>query len=206
MPGLLLQRQRSTQRLALASEVGFTGGSWEDFGSAFDSWDDWSGTATAGVRGFSQTMLAGIDFAGYEDREIADVNNVANFGANALASGFEYATTGTTTINIAPIKGVGTTSLTFDRDNGVSGQLFSSAGNQLNFVGAMRGLETFAFNNAVRRYERTGNIEVLEGHTGTTDAGVVLRSNYSSGDQAAIDQVWRIVDETDLLRVGGEVQ
>ena len=75
----------------------------------------------------------------------------------------------------------------------------------MDVAGAMRGFETFAFNNAVRRYERTGDIDVSEGHTGTTDAGVALRSNYSFGDEAAVDQAWRIADGTDLLRVGGKL-
>ena len=209
--GTSAARSAITNVMTTGINVAFTGNytSFGDFlhvtGKELDSWDDWSSTAAAGVRGFAQTMLAGIDFGGYDDPEIADLNNVAGFGANALASGFEYATTGTTTVNIAPIKGVGTTSLTFDRNEGVSGELFSSAGNRLNFVGAMRGLETFAFNNAVRRYERTGNIDVLEGHTGTTDAGVALRSNYSFGDQAAVDQAWDIAKGDTLLRVGGEL-
>ena len=76
----------------------------------------------------------------------------------------------------------------------------------MDVAGAMKGFGTFAFNNAVRRYERTGDIDVSEDHTGTTgttDAGVALRSNYSFGDEAAVDQAWRIADGTDLLRVGG---
>ena len=74
----------------------------------------------------------------------------------------------------------------------------------MDVAGAMQGFETFAFNNAVRRYERTGDIDVLKGHTGTTDAGVALRSNYSFGDEAAVDQAWRIADGTDLLRIDVE--
>ena len=73
----------------------------------------------------------------------------------------------------------------------------------MDVAGAMRDFGTFAFNNAVRRYERTGDIDVLKDYTGTTDAGVALRSNYSFGDEAAVDQAWRIADGTDLLRVGG---
>ena len=34
----------------------------------------------------------------------------------------------------------------------------------MDVAGAMKGFETFAFNNAVRRYERTGDINVLKGH------------------------------------------
>ena len=78
----------------------------------------------------------------------------------------------------------------------------------MDVAGAMKGFGTFAFNNAVRRYERTGDIDVSEDHTGTTgttDAGVALRSNYSFGDEAAVDQAWRIADGTDLLRVGGKL-
>ena len=82
---------------------------------------------------------------------------------------------------------------------------FGGGGHSMDVAGAMRGFETFAFNNAVRRYERTGEIDVSEDHTGTTDAGVALRSNYSFGDEAAVDQAWRIADGTDLLRVGGKL-
>ena len=122
----------------------------------------------------------GTDFAGFDSEDAGHVNNVAS------------------------IKGVGATAITFAQDRGISAALLSQAGHQLNFGAAMRGFETFAFNNAVRRYERTGDIDVLQGHTGTTDAGVALRSNYSFGDEAAVDQAWRIADGTDLLRVDVE--
>ena len=75
----------------------------------------------------------------------------------------------------------------------------------MDVAGAMQGFETFAFNNAVRRYERTGEIDVSEDYTDTTDAGVALRSNYSFGNQAAVDQARSIADGTDLLRVGGKL-
>ena len=181
------------------------GGKWDKAFADLGSWEQWSGTVTAGIRGFSRTMLAGTDLAGFDSEDAGHVNNVAGFGANTIAGGFEFATTGAATFNIASIKGVGATAITFAQDRGISAALLSQAGHQLNFSAAMRGFGTFAFNNAVRRYERTGDIDVLKGHTGTTDAGVALRSNYSFGDEAAVDQAWRIADGTDLLRVGGKL-
>ena len=46
---------------------------------------------------------------------------------------------------------------------------------------------------------------MLAGYTDTTDAGVLLRSTYSFGNQAAVDQARRIADGTDLLRMGGKL-
>ena len=75
----------------------------------------------------------------------------------------------------------------------------------MDVAGAMQGFGTFAFNNAVRRYERTGEIDVSEDYTDTTDAGVALRSNYSFGNQAAVDQARSIAKGGTLLRVGGKL-
>ena len=184
-------------------------GSFEDFlndyGNKLGRFDTWSGVLASGIRGFTQGMLAGNDFAGFSSEDIDHVNAVAGFGANMAAGGFEFATTGRTTFNILQFKDVGTAALTFDINEGVSAELFSQGGHQLNFSAAMKGLGTFAFNNAVRRYERTGKMDILKGYRGTTDAGAALRSNYSFGDDNARSQAWSIAREDTLLRVGGRL-
>ena len=176
-----------------------------DYGNKLGRFDTWSGVLASGIRGFTQGMLAGNDFAGFNSEDIDHVNAVAGFGANMAAGGFEFATTGKTTFNILQFEGVGTTALTFDINEGISGELFSQGGHQLNFSAAMKGLGTFAFNNAVRRYERTGEMDILKGCRGTTDAGVVLRGNYSFGNDNARSQAWSIAREDTLLRVGGRL-
>ena len=111
-----------------------------DYGNKLGRFDAWSGVLASGIRGFTQGMLAGNDFAGFSSEDIDHVNAVAGFGANMAAGGFEFATTGKTTFNILQFKDVGTAALTFDINEGVSGELFSQGGHQLNFNAAMKGL------------------------------------------------------------------
>ena len=111
-----------------------------DYGNKLGRFDTWSGVLASGIRGFTQGMLAGNDFAGFSSEDIDQVNAVAGFGANMAAGGFEFATTGKTTFNILQFKDVGTAALTFDINQGISGELFSQGGHQLNFSAAMKGL------------------------------------------------------------------
>ena len=65
-----------------------------DYGNKLGRFDTWSGVLASGIRGFTQGMLAGNDFAGFSSEDIDHVNAVAGFGANMAAGGFEFATTG----------------------------------------------------------------------------------------------------------------
>ena len=160
------------------------------------------------------TVLAGTDLAGFDSEDIGHVNRVASFGAGGIAAGFDYATTGTTTVNLVDFRmfGLESTHGTFSGgllELGIGGggsmARFGGGGHAMDVAGAMQGFETFAFNNAVRRYERTGDIDVLKDYTDTTDAGVLLRSNYSFGNQAAVAQARSIAKGGTLLRVGGKL-
>ena len=88
-------------------EVGFTGGSWDDFGSAFDSWEDWGGAAGSAVQAGMNT-LAGNFFTtdgtnvGLDGRvfNLDALGGAASLTANLAGAATEYAFAGQTKLNV----------------------------------------------------------------------------------------------------------
>ncbi|MCG8402661.1 MAG: hypothetical protein MJA84_13890, partial [Firmicutes bacterium] len=88
-------------------------------------------------------VVDGVNQSGASVGYVRGLTTVAQTAGNLAASAFEVGVFGETTVNVAPIQGVGTVALTFDRD-GYAGGAISQGGRQLDIAGALRGMGAYA--------------------------------------------------------------
>ncbi|AFG37321.1 hypothetical protein Spiaf_1244 [Spirochaeta africana DSM 8902] len=158
---------------------------------------------------FTSGMLAG-DTIGFSGVHAAGVQSVAGFGGSLTSMAVDMALTGTTSLNLLNLSdfGFGVNQGLFELSLGSDGirGAFGGGGHGMNFSrlsSVVGGLDAFGMQQRIRGFDNSGSVEYDESYDGWRSAGRALRTQYSFGDGEALSQLDRLLDGSDVLRIGG---